>query len=144
MTLQKLQGVLPFWQKLLRLQDWDITLHYIRCSKMTNKEAWAEVEVSNTYQRAHIFLRDPIDVVLMHHPEDDDPEASLVHELMHCRINIKVPDDFYTQYEEGIERTAQALLSLHRELPYLNEVGSCFEHDLTPKQGTLDEPRIFT
>lgn len=110
----KLRLDLEFWQKQLRLQDWDIQFKYVlnlngkagQCRKLSD------------YKVAEILVADPstlADTCL----GSRDPEVTLVHELLH--LQGEELDDFIATYQDGrwhndnervMELTAIALVNL--------------------------------
>lgn len=105
------------WQKILRLQDWDVHVSIVRDSNMKLKDVNGECEWVLQTKQAHIRILDPID-----YPEDtrwpQDMEQTLVHELLHLHF---APFDTHadgslehTSMEQAIDMIAGALLSLKR------------------------------
>lgn len=122
-TTDTAKTALEYWQKRLRLQDWDLTLEIVRKSKITTGE-FAEVEWSRIYRNAEIKLLDPVDFEEADTARQKDMEDSLVHELLHlvlrdCRINSRDDKDKLTAQgiaeERAIDALSCALVSLHRE-----------------------------
>lgn len=103
-----------FWQKQLRLMDWDIQFIFSR----TTKGKAAFCRKLSDYKSAEVVVADPATL-----PDsflgNKDPEVSLVHELLH--LQGEALDDFIGEYENGrwkndqercIELTAIALVNL--------------------------------
>jgi hypothetical protein len=112
---KQLDAWLREWQRILRLQDWEVKVAARRERAMQSNDC----EGCNRYQpdlkRASIHIRDPLD-----EPEDADfpadPEATIVHELLHLHFA-----PFYvtkgllnTLQEQAIEVIAQSLVGLKR------------------------------
>jgi len=112
---KQLDAWLREWQRILRLQDWEVKVAARRERAMHSDEC----EGCNRYQpelkRASIHIRDPLD-----DPEDadfpPDPETTIVHELLHLHFA-----PFYvtkgllnTLQEQAIEAIAQSLVGLKR------------------------------
>lgn len=117
MTAFDLEGRLAFWQRLLRLQDWDIEATIVRRHVMQSSTSLASADIEK-YRRAKIRLLDPIDWNPQDWPTDRDLEVSLVHELLHCAFHdagtpkADTPED--VGLERAIEATAVALVTLER------------------------------
>lgn len=105
------------WQKILRLQDWDVRVSVERASDMKLKHVNGECEWVLQTKQAHIRILDPID-----YPQDtgwpQDMEQVLIHELLHLHF---APFDAFennthehTSMEQAIDMIAGALLSLKR------------------------------
>ena len=103
-----------YWQRQLRLQDWDVTVRVVR---------WHEVDGSPlglcrvrwSTRDAEILLLDPQDYGPDRSGSDRDQELTLVHELLH----IAFPGDrsdgsCSTTMEQAVEATARALVALNR------------------------------
>ena len=116
MTEKKLKALLAKWQKILTLQDWVIKIQLVphlegksASTEMSFKCKKAIMEVST---QAH---SDPKGFW-----QDDDVEATLVHELVH--VLIETPELVWKEgsaalamHEAGIERLALALVGLDRK-----------------------------
>lgn len=95
MTQEELEGSLKHWQKVLRLQDWEITVHLVRKHEMKMDDCGGCVEFLHGKKRADIQI-----LCLEDHKETwewkPDQELSLVHELVHLHIGT-----FYDEPEDG-------------------------------------------
>lgn len=108
---------LRWWQRVLRLQDWDIRLRIAREREFEQRGRSAEVHIDVESKRAVVLLLDPQD-----YPEHDlwpqDHERSLVHELVHLHVEPFAPDNRdgleVTAMEQAINALADALVSLRR------------------------------
>ena len=81
---KQLKDAMKFWQKELRLQDWDITVEFVRLFDM-GREAHGHCHYVRPLKEAHIRIIDPKDVdgtLLI----PFDAEQTLVHELLHIPI----------------------------------------------------------
>lgn len=118
LTETKLQVLCWEWQRILRLQDWDIAAKVCSLHEMTDKQAYGEVEPFPAKMHAYIRILDPEQV-----EEDSRPwvdvERTLVHELLHLRLPLtqrpnsdRDPDWLPT--EQGLHTTADALVRLRR------------------------------
>lgn len=100
---------LKYWQKRLRLQDWDIRIEVDNdienCSGQVTK--------SLDYQWAKILIKDPTKL-----PEDrylvEDLEVTIVHELLHIRMAYITGKKANHHEEMAIETIAQNLVALKR------------------------------
>ena len=113
MTERALRERCRYWQTLLRLQDWDVSVHLVdelqgsslgRCWWLDEKE---------------------IATIRILRPERCDPgrtptqdvEVTLVHELLHLHFSAFTAENNTPQsiaQEVAINRCAQALVRLHR------------------------------
>ncbi len=103
------------WQKILRLQDWEITVQFVRGHEIDGDQAWISHE--ENHKRATIRLRDPVDLISKDWSEDS-PETSLVHELLHLHILPFGRTEPRTRdrvcVEQAIELITGALIGLKR------------------------------
>ena len=111
------QAICRIWQARLRLQDWDIHCQLVRGFRLT--EAVAEVESLETKRVAWVRVMNPWDF-----PPDSllpqDPERSIVHELLHLILSPLAPGEEATLAEEQIVNALSAtLVSLWRFRPDL-------------------------
>jgi hypothetical protein len=115
-TLEHAQARCAYWQKVLRLQDWDVEVRIVRQRDMAHGGA-AELRTSSPYRAAVLTLRDPIDFKPSESIYDGrmrDMEDSIVHELLHLHtrdLNLPVaaPDDESTPIEVAHERCIDAI-----------------------------------
>ena len=122
LTLPQLQDALAYWQRALRLQDWDITLAIKRRNKWeggTTSVASSDWHIRSRH--GSIDILDPDDYEAEGFYEKQDMESSLVHELLHGLFH----EDFIAVektglqrdlFEAAIETTARALVRLKRQL----------------------------
>lgn len=92
MTQARLERLTKLWQKRLRIQDWEV-----RVSLMTAQDrpdAFGHTDIDITEMRADVRVRD-----------DDNAEATLVHELLHLRLICFGVDD------DDAKQTAMNLLA---------------------------------
>jgi hypothetical protein len=112
MTNEHFQGLVQYWRKILRLQDWDLTARLARGYDLEDKEGrcsqWPKLKL------IEIEVLDPIDFRPgTHH----DVEETLVHELLHvhfCSLDQKWEGAEQVLYEQAIETMAWALVKLNR------------------------------
>jgi hypothetical protein len=116
LTEEQLRGKCAEWQKILRLQDWIISVSVRRERDMVLK-GLAEILPSLPKRMATIRILDPID----YPPELSEPqdmELSLVHELLHIHLFPMFADreDEMRQVaeEQAIEAISRGLVELHR------------------------------
>lgn len=119
MTNKQLQARLKFWQKRLRLQDWDITAEFSLAKDIQNEGALGETRIIPNWKTADIKLLSVSEM-----SEDDlrngDIEQTLVHELLHLHTDAL----FYMTdqskplsiiNEQLIEAISHALVELDRK-----------------------------
>ena len=111
-----LQSVCTEWQKLLRLQDWDITATFARSREMVHegKHLWGKADLSYEHRYAEISIL---------HPDDCDSdeergeiETTLVHELLHIYftpVRGETPD--VLAEEQAINSLSTLLVRLQRK-----------------------------
>ena len=114
MTKEELQALLAKWQLILRLQDWDIDIMFVRPYELDPHTGGQVIRLDGK-KAARIKVLDPdsYDPCLI---VKQDVEYTVVHELVH--IHFAIIDDFKgsddTLYEQAIHRMATALLFLDR------------------------------
>lgn len=111
---------LGYWQKVLRLQDWNLTIRIVNNGDL---DAHGAVDGNVKFKQGVIKIADPATV----DPKSGDrcpldPEVTLVHELVHlhfCPFEHLIDQEKNKQehlYEElAIELVAQALVNLDRK-----------------------------
>lgn len=101
------------WQKVMRLQDWDVKVFIRRASFFSSENVQGECRWVLPSKEATIFLLDPID-----YPTDtsweQDHEQTLVHELAHLHFAPFWDNDDSVTMEQAIDAMAKALVSLKR------------------------------
>jgi len=114
----QLQADRAYWQKVLRLQDWDIEVKVVRARDMNLEESAASVNWVLPKRMASVAIRDPIDYPpgLM---GEQDQEVSLVHELLHLHYagfdETERGSLQETLLEQSIEAISRALVLLKRQ-----------------------------
>lgn len=116
-TNEQLQAALAEWQKILRLQDWNIYARIAREKDLFCPDSAAAINWVLAKKTATLQLLDPID-----YGEDlavdQDHEVSLVHELLHLHYAPfdNTENDTLELYmlEQSIEAISRALVSLKR------------------------------
>ena len=121
-TLSQLRRLCAFWQKILRLQDWNVTVGYVRGGQMTCPTAVAENGYDLGHKSSCIKILHPHDNTI----GDSDVENSLVHELLHLHItpailrgcdgDVSVGDKASDAEESAIVLIAEALVKLRRAI----------------------------
>lgn len=107
---KNLEKLTAKWQKILRLQDWDIQVSY-GGSKELIDDLHGLCHSDQTYKKAAIIISDGSNIVTDLVKFDD--ELTLIHELLHLVFeppNKKNQDS----YERAIEQTAAALVALDK------------------------------
>lgn len=117
LTVEQLREKCAEWQKILRLQDWDVQVSVDRAFNMKLREVSGECEWLLQAKRAHIRILHPDD-----HPRDtslsEDMEQILVHELIHLHFAPfdKFEDGSLEQIamEQAVDLIADSLVRLYR------------------------------
>lgn len=123
------QAACEWWQKELRLADWDIKCWIKRQENLSHADAQAEYRATPEHKEAWIKVLDP-----SHYPTDtswpQDHEKSLVHELAHIHMNSFAPEDgtlARVAWEQASELIAHTLVRLRR-LAYPEPPWRCKEN----------------
>jgi hypothetical protein len=109
---KEVKAHLKYWQKQLRLMDWDISVKIYEDPK--EFDMFGRNKINRNYQTSEIELLNPEKV-----PEDwtgvRDIEVTIVHELLHLRFTFCPPkkSDHYHN-EMATETTAKALVANRR------------------------------
>lgn len=114
-THEQAESKLTEWQKILRLQDWDIKIDICR-GRNFKTDGQAEVSWTNEKKMAIIHLLDPIDYDNDYFPQDH--EISLVHELLHLHMAGFVAEDGTVEdmaQEQVADALSKALVGLKRK-----------------------------
>lgn len=117
MTQKRLEELLRYWQRRLRLRDWDVKVVLVR-SYDIGRGRVAECEYEEVLKEAVIRVVDPAD-----RPPSlwkQDLEADLVHELLHLHFAPFMADGdsnprTWADQETAIEQIAQALVAARRD-----------------------------
>jgi hypothetical protein len=111
-----LQEQLVYWQKLLRLSDWDIKIDFWPHAAL--EDAVGKVIWSRFQKTATMAFRIPEDIppVERDFPENEaaDYDLTIVHELMHLKC-INMESKVEWAEEQLANHMARALVSLYRE-----------------------------
>jgi hypothetical protein len=103
-----LENRLRYWQKVLRLQDWDITVKTARMSQLSKPDRLAEVMEDPYHKTAEILILEKVDA------PGQDQEASLVHELVHIHLSPGFDGVPEVVLEQTVASFTKALLDLER------------------------------
>lgn len=117
-TIEELQDRCAYWQKVLRLQDWDIKLSVVRQWEIP--DSWGTCDPHLSKKIATIKILDKLDDGEPGCSEAYDAEKTLVHELLHVHF-----EPFATKEDEGtpvevaqhqvIHALSSALVALDRK-----------------------------
>ena len=114
MTQTDLEKLLAKWQRILRLQDWNIQVRFVRGYEIDDKQA--QMHHNSNHKIGVVKLRAPQDWP----PGDwlEDSESDLVHELLHLHMSPFDETKSDTQeavcLEQAINSIAEALVKLER------------------------------
>ena len=122
LTLPQLQDALAYWQRALRLQDWDITLAITRRKDWKGSASGTAISdwhIPTGHANMHLLNAD--DYAADSFVEPQDMEVDLVHEMLHGHFHetvISVEEQGIRRdlFEAAIETTARALVRLKRGL----------------------------
>jgi len=106
-----------YWQKRLKLSDWDIKVTIKRLSQLS-KRGCAEIDYWLDSEGAEVSILDPLDYTDYADPQD--MEQGLVHELIHIVFAHWETDGDLEKLikEQATERVSWALVNLDREIKY--------------------------
>lgn len=115
MTIEQVRERLAYWQRVLRLQDWDIAVVFAAPKDFTERTNLGDNSRQSQYRRALIRLVDPVldegtEPFHTHFPYD--PEQVLLHELLHCIVPSA--GDAAADAEYAVDTLASAFLRLER------------------------------
>lgn len=111
LTLPQLKKLCKEWQKILRLQDWDIELRLVTLEQMGN-DAQGCIMPSLPNKTAVMFILDQGSYTDDIFPQD--MEETLVHELVHLHTAPFCPEDETFLEEQAVELMASALVAVKR------------------------------
>jgi hypothetical protein len=118
LTEKQLQERCTYWQKVLRLQDWEVFVFVSRERNFLSPKSQGECEWVIGTKHASIRILDPAD-----YPPNEsfpqDMERILVHELLHLHFapfdNSEVGSMEDNAQEQAIESIASGLVLLERK-----------------------------
>ena len=119
-TQQELEAGLAKWQRILHLQDWEITVALVPQATWDDRLQCGDSQVRQNYAGADIRLATFETLDLVGCSTQADMERVLVHELLHCVFRSgrlwsdKARNHELNHYEHAIEQTARALVELDR------------------------------
>lgn len=113
MTKEELKKKCAEWQKILRLQDWNVEVRMSRMSEMSDRDNLAECEYNQAKHSAIIRIIEPADYK---DPIPQDIEFLLVHELLHLHIAPFYDDEKIIEIERAINLIASGLVGLLRKV----------------------------
>lgn len=121
MTDAELQDALYFWQRVLRLQDWQITAHFVDSQEIQGNRGHSHVHEDSMQCVIRILRPEGLDQTSRFYKDFGDtydPELTLIHELLHIPLHMvfrEEPGEHETaMQEQAIERIAGALYSLKK------------------------------
>ena len=104
MNLRELKKLLPFWQNILNLPEWNIIVRW-----GTHKE------LGDCVGRNY-FSPEELSSLILIDRKGDEIESTLVHELLHLVFdghkNVDMIDQYDPMQERALNRTAAAMLKL--------------------------------
>lgn len=113
-----LDAMVQKWARILRLQDWDITIAMVDKRDLSLENVAGEISWNREHQQAEIRIMDP-----SQRPADmmeTDIEETVIHELLHLHAcpfdTFEVDSAEYYALELFINRVSQALLKLERSM----------------------------
>lgn len=114
-SIPNLEAICAFWQKVLKLQDWQISIKYERFHKMRDAKGalvWGTVTTIPSCKRAQVNVLTPSDC---QGTTEQDIEETIVHELLHIHINevLRNREDEIAE-ERTINALAEACVLLRR------------------------------
>ena len=119
LTNDDLRRACDYWQKVLRLQDWNVRIRFERFFNMPYKHQGTNVNNASK-KTSLIAILDPSDWDGSEWQQD--VEKTMVHELLHLHTatftDVTPPPYPLMLEEQAIESLAGAFVGLHRELPW--------------------------
>ena len=115
MDEDKIKAHLSYWQRILRLQDWDIDVRIERLHTMGDGLTGQCIREDNS-RTARVRLLDPQDYNADALPPGDF-EETLVHELLHVVFHgASNETENRVAFEQAIDSTARALVGFDRSI----------------------------
>lgn len=111
MDTATLETLCVTWQKILRLQDWSITVRLVERSELPDASGHADFLANNKRALIKVIKEEKYDEDICMEPYDG--ELILVHEMLHIQFN-DVDKEGSPAYEAAIDLTASALVALRR------------------------------
>lgn len=113
-TKEKLRDKCAEWQKVLRLQDWDIKTSIERERDMKIANCNGVITINEEHRSATIRILDPLDYS-PDEPYPQDMEKTLVHELLHIHL-IPMTKDYEGHLAVAEEQAINMMTSGYIEL----------------------------
>jgi len=115
MTQKQLEALLAEWQAVLRLQDWAVKARFAEPELLGG--GVAHCCTTSPRKLATIRIASP-ETLSRDGDAERDPEADLVHELIHLHMDAFAPADWTSPtgvaMEQAIDLIAEALVKLKR------------------------------
>lgn len=118
LSADQLKEKSDYWQKRLRLRDWEVAFSIRRARDMDLEDCQGECHWNIQSKLAWIHILDPVD----YEPNKEFPqdmEKTLVHELLHLHFAPFTADNdnemVDTAQEQAIDLIARALVETERE-----------------------------
>ena len=114
MTDEDLRSLCTYWQKVLRLQDWDVVIKFRRIFDM-QPGTMGTVDWTLETKKAIVNILEPTD--FSNNDFEFDVEEVVVHELLHLHFCDKAEENngCPISVEQGIDALAGAFVKLNRE-----------------------------
>ena len=113
-TQADLDRLVEKWQKILRLQDWDIHASLVPAGELENK-ALAGCIVTPERRLAVIKLVDPAVAKSLDHDIPYCFESTLVHEIIHIYFELlEISEEKHMLEEQAVDSLARSLVKLSR------------------------------
>jgi|SRR5579871_1197336 len=104
----RLDHQMKFWQKRLRLDDWNLTVRLVRQSEIDHN-SWGAAEWDPDAKTGTISVLDPRDYNLRGGELKLDMECTIVHELVHIQVSpLDARDELIR--EEVVNKIMTALM----------------------------------
>jgi hypothetical protein len=108
---------LPKWQRLLRLQDWNITVNVKRRYQMSEHDVLGLCRRHGDSKDADIDILSTKDIEAHQEGDDADYELTLVHELLHIHFAYMDNDAPHARQQEEliVSTLSRAFVKLNRD-----------------------------
>lgn len=118
-TENELNALCQQYQKLMRIQDWDITVEVVG-SHILGEEVHGDHHTSLSVMRSKIRICDPASYVPTIVAPELNMRQTLIHELVHIVFSSLGPSDDdavkHCVFENGIERIACIIYELTKDV----------------------------
>lgn len=109
MTNAQLQKLAIEWQRLLRVQDWDVTVRFARPTDMQQPGLYGQCQAMAVNKEARILICDPRQV-----PDPLDPEYVLIHEMSHLLLDPLATQKNILYVEQALHGFGHGLFALRK------------------------------